>query len=548
MATIQTLQKKGLLRFDWILAFCATVAAILLHVIFLTHAGGLWRDEAGFVRLATLPSLHDTWRMLTHDHCPILLPAIIRGWCALGWGETDFGLRILGLIIGLLLLAASWGASRIMRRGVPLLPLALVALNVTIIRSGDSLRSYGLGCALNVLTLALLWRVARKPAFANVVLGALAAVFSVQCLYQNAFFVLAACSGGIVVCARGHRWRDTLWLLGLGLLAAASLVPYVPNILKAQEWYVLEKAGFDFSTGWENFSTAVGGQLPGINWLWLALCLSAIGMSFSVFSPRTQPASVVAQRDLILFGAVALVVGVASFIIFLKLADLPTQSWYYTPLMVFVAMCLDAVLPECHRCVRHALTALATVATIASLLFGTPALECRQTNVDVIAARLIKEAAPNDYIIVHPWYFGVSFERYYKGAAPWTTLPPLEDHSLHRYDLVKVKMQMENPIQPVLDKIALTLQSSNRVWIVGLIPLSRTPPPDLNPAPNNPWGWYDEPYSQIWGAKVGCYIASHASQGAVITIPSGSCVNADEDLPVVLTAGWQSTSSSITSQ
>ena len=548
MATIHLLQKKGLLWFEWILAVCATVAAILLHVIFLTHAGGLWRDEAGFVRLATLPSLHDTWGMLTHDHCPILLPSIIRGWCALGWGETDFGLRILGFIIGLLLLAAFWLASRIMRRGVPLLPLALAALNVTIIRSGDSLRSYGLGCALNVLTLALLWRVARKPTFANVVLGALAAVCSVQCLYQNAFFVLAACSGGIVVCARGHRWRDTLWLLGLGLLAAASLVPYVPNILKAQEWYVLEKAGFDFSMGWKNFSTAVGFQLPGLNWLWLALCLSAMGMSLPVASPRAQPVSDSAHRDLILFGAVALVVGVASFIIFLKLADLPTQPWYYLPLMVFVAMCLDAILPGCHHWARLAVTALATVATIASLLFGTPALECRQTNVDIIASRLIKEAAPNDYIIVHPWYFGVSFERYYQGAAPWNTLPPLEDHGLHRYDLVKAKMQMENPIQPVLDKIALTLQSGNRVWVIGFIPISHTPPPDLNPAPNNPWSWYDESYSQIWGAKVGYFIASHASQGAVVTIPSGRCVSADEDLPVVLIAGWQSPSSSIPSQ
>jgi hypothetical protein len=548
MATIRTLQKKGRLRFDWILAFCATIAAILLHVIFLTHAGGLWRDEAGFVRLATLPSWHDVWRMLGHDHCPILLPAIVRMWCAAGWGKTDFGLRILGLIVGLLLLAMFWVASRMMRRGVPLLPLALVALNITIIRSGDSLRGYGLGSALIVLVLALIWRGVQKPTSVNVLLGALAALLSVQCLYQNAFFVFAAVCGGIVVCIRERRWRDTLWLLGIGALAAASLVPYVRIILGAQEWYILEKSGFYFSLGWESFSTAVGFQSLGFSWLWMALCLSAIWISFSVVSLHAQPASVVAHRNLILFGTVALVVGVAGFVVFLTIANLPTPPWYYTPLMVFVAVCLDAILPGCHRWAQPALTAFAALTTSATFLFGIPALECRQTNVDVIAARLIKEVAPNDYIIVNPWYLGVSFERYYKGAAPWTTLPPLEDHSLHRYDLFKAKMQVKNPIQPILDKIASTLQTSNRVWIVGFIPPSQTPPPDSNPAPNNPWGWLEKPYSQIWTAKVGYFIVSHANQGAVVTIPSGRCVNAFEDLPVVWIAGWRSPSLLITPQ
>ena len=548
MAIIHPLEKKGLLRFDWIVAICATVAAILLHTIFLTHAGGLWRDEASFVRLATLPSWHDTWRMYVHDSFPILLPAIIRAWCALGWGETDFGLRILGLINGLLLLAAFWVASRMMRRGVPLLPLALVALNITMISVGDALRSYGLGCALNVLTLALFWRVAQKPTRVNVLLGALAAVLSVQCLYQNAFFVLAACSGGIVVCARGHRWRDTLWLLGIGALAAASLAPYVRIILKAQECLILQKTGFDFSDGWEKFSTAVGFQWLGFSWLWPALCLSAMGMSLLVVLPRAQPASVIPRQDLILFGAVALVVGVAGSILFLKLSDLPAEPRYYLPLMAFAAVCLDAILPECHRRAQPALITFAALTTVATLLCETPALKCRQTNVDVIAARLIKEAAPDDYIIVNPWFCGVSFARYYKGAAPWTTLPPLEDHGIQRYDLIKTKMQMENPIQPVLDKIASTLQSGNRVWVVGFIPRSQTPPPDINPAPNNPWGWYDEPYLQAWCAKVSCFIANFASRGTIITIPSDGCVSAYEHLPVVLITGWQVPPAAATSQ
>ena len=76
-------------------------------------------------------------------------------------------------------------------------------------------------------------------------------------------------------------------------------------------------------------------------------------------------------------------------------------------------------------------------------------------------------------MIVHPWYCGVTFKRYYKAAAPWTTLPPLEDYTLQRVDLLKAKMQTKDPIAPVIDRITSTLQSGNRVWLVGSIPFTR---------------------------------------------------------------------------
>jgi hypothetical protein len=432
-----------------------------------------------------------------------------------------------------------------MRRGFPLLPLALVALNVTVIHSGDSFRGYGLGCAFNVLSLALIWQVAQKPTLVNALLGALGAVLSVQCLYQNAFFVLAACCGGIAACAVGRRWRDTLWLLGIGLAAAASLVPYVRIIVHSQEWYVLEKVGFHFSDGWRILSTALGSPLPVFNWVWAILCFCAIGIALLSALPRAGESSKSAPPDLIVFGITALLVGMAGFAVFLKSAGLPTQSWYYMPLMAFVAACLDAILPECCQWARPVIPGFAVLTTIAVLLFGLPAVKCRQTNVDLIAARLAKEATTGDYVIVDPWYCGVSFDRYYKGAAPWTTLPPLEDHTLHRYDLVKIEMQRENPIQPVLDKVAVTLQSGNRVWLVGWMALNSKRPPDWHPAPNNPWGWLDDVYSQIWSAQASYFITTHASQGKVIIGISQNC-NPFENLSLILVTGWRSASPSAT--
>ena len=133
---------------NWIIAALVSLFAVYLHVLFLLSGGGLWRDEAGFVHLSLLPSFSEVWQNLPHDSCPILMPLVVRAWSAAGLGNADFGLRILGLFVGLFLLLTFWFASWTMRNGVPLLAVTLAGLNVTMIRAGDSLRGYGLGSAL----------------------------------------------------------------------------------------------------------------------------------------------------------------------------------------------------------------------------------------------------------------------------------------------------------------------------------------------------------------------------------------------------------------
>src|SRR6516225_7736995 len=185
---------------NWITAALVTLSATYLHALFFLNAGGLWRDEAGLVHLSLLPSVSDVWQNLPRDHCPILMPLVVRAWSAAGLGNTDQGLRVLGLVIGLFLLVAFWFASWMIRNGAPLLAVTLAGLNVTILRAGDSLRSYGLGSALAVLTLALIWRLTCRPSFAAFSCAVALAVLIVQALYQNAVFVFAACCGGFVLC------------------------------------------------------------------------------------------------------------------------------------------------------------------------------------------------------------------------------------------------------------------------------------------------------------------------------------------------------------
>ena len=78
---------------------------------------------------------------------------------------------------------------------------------------------------------------------------------------------------------------------------------------------------------------------------------------------------------------------------------------------------------------------------------GVRLAKYRQTNIDLIAAQLREQAGPNDLILVYPWYCGITFNRYYHGAAPWTTLPALSDPRIHRYDLLKEKLAARRPDQ-----------------------------------------------------------------------------------------------------
>jgi hypothetical protein len=168
----------------------------------------------------------------------------------------------------------------------------------------------------------------------------------------------------------------------------------------------------------------------------------------------------------------------------------------------------------------------------------------RQTNMDLIADELRNDASTNDLILVYPWYCGISFERYFDGKTPWTTIPDLDDHRFHRYDLLKIKMQVENPIQPVLDKIAATLQSGNRVWIIGFMPFNTTPPKKMKPAPNESTGWLEQPYSHAWGESAGYFIRTHGARAKIIPIQSPNPINDFENLPLTTVAGWRAPSHS----
>jgi hypothetical protein len=522
---------------EWSAAILITLAALQLHCVFFQHAGGLWRDEVSVLNMATQPSLGQVWQALPHDHCPIVFPVLVRIWSASGLGATDAGLRCLGIGAGLLLLASFWIAGWMMGKRPPLLPLSFAALNFTILQYGDSIRAYGLGSAWIPLMMALVWRYAEVPNKRRGLLAGAVAVLSVQTLYQNAFFVLAVCIAAAVVCIRRRQPGRVPGIIGIGLAAAISLLPYVKPIHDAQTWWDVSKVGINLSIFLDHFSVAT----DGLEDLWFVLIpLAAVLGICAAFAAIGQNG----QRDLNLFAGIALITGLAGFGLFIKLTGLPTEPWYYVPALVFAVVCCGAILPSIHQIARVGVLATAIVSALLAYPAARSALKFSFTNVDVVARHIESTAAPNDLIIVTPGYCGISFEHYYKGPTPWTTLPPLSDHSWHRYDLIKVQMQNTNAIRPVIDRITTTLQSGHRVWVVASagwlnIPAPGETPLILPPPPLKDTGWSDLPYTYAWNTQLAGFLADHSRQFGRLKNSASSGVRMDEKLELFIADGWK---------
>jgi hypothetical protein len=533
-----SVSKTILDKMSWIAAISITMAAILLHFFSAAQAGGLWRDEVGMANIAAMSSAREIFQALLHDHCPMVFPILLRAWMTLGFAHTDTGLRIFGLCVGLTLIASFWAASRMMGKGLPLISLSIVALNSTVIRYGDSMRGYALGMVFILTTMGLIWRFIEVPNVRRGLMAGFAAVVSVQTLYQNAFFLLAICIAGVVVSLRQRQQLKGVGILAIGFVAALSLIPYVNPIRHAQTWWIVSQTGINSAIAFDRLHKLAGAFL-GV-WVVAMLFAAVFGIGRIFMTPQRDKDR--EQQDLPLFAGITLVLGAIGFAVFIKLTSLPTQVWYYIPVFCFTVACCDVVFSHAYPITTIGILAIAIVTLIISPSTYS-ALQWRQTNGDLLATYVSKNASPDDLIIVHPWYYGLTFAYYYRGVAKWTTLPPISDYRFHRYDLIKEKLQTPKAIEPVLQQAEKTLHDGHRIWIVGGIPTPDPDEPDPGdplPAPGN-LGWSDPPYSEAWANELGYFLVHHATNTAwVVDLSTNSIpINPMEKMTLMVTSGWK---------
>jgi hypothetical protein len=531
---------------EWLAAVCISLAIIWFHLFFWIHVGGFWRDEVNSINIASRHSLSG----MSQDSFPMLMPLVVHGWLALGLNKSDLELRALGLLIGLGIPAVLWAAAWKTRRSPPLLGLTLFGLNSTLIVFGDSMRAYGLGCLLIISTTASACAFLKKTSWMRAGWLALFSVLSVQALYHNAILVGAICIGAMAVCVRRKNWRAVTQVFIAGTVAAISLLPYVPLILSGRESSIVLRTGVKLPRFYAQFQDSFGFPFGFYLYVWAFLALFMIICGCLVWlrnSKTITNSDQIKGDDLYLFAGITIPVGLGVFCIFLWIAALPGQSWYLLPVMAVAVTCFDAALPSLQRYWRAAFFGFIVVTTLISIPITGHETKYHLTNMDIRVRQLASHISADDYVIVLPWLCGISFEYYFKGATQWTTLPPIADHSTHRYDLVKIQLENTNAIAPVFQQINTTLQSGHRVWILASggwmdFPDPRIPAPaSLPPAPLSFSGWSEMPYTVVWASQIKHFLGDHSLEFLHVKNPTEG-LSVVEQMELFMISGWKTNS------
>lgn len=542
--------RKNFLQPEWVAAILITFVACALHFFYWLHVGGLWRDEVNLLNVSARQSISDMGK----DSFPALMPLLIHGWTVAGLAGSDLHLRLIGLFEGLGILAALWIAGWKIRRAPPLVGLVLLGLNDTVIFFGDSLRAYGLGSVFAVALTASAFLFLQKPSLGRAAWLLLFAVLSVQSLYHNVVLVAAISFGVWAVCWRRKDGRSALRMLLIDIIAAATLSPYVSGLTTLVDTSTVLRTGVELRRFFWSYEDTLGYPLSGFTYVWALLAAIIVARAgvglwqrFKSSGKTGDPVEndLKMDNDLSLFASITLVLAAIGFPLFFWRAQMPMQSWYVIPFMASAVVCFDAALPRFTGLIRAAYFGLAAGTALLSFHATSRIITRHFSDVDVYARILMRDAAPRDYIVVYPWTCGITFNHYFTAATPWQTVPPLSDHSVHRYDLMKQEMEMNtNALVPMFRQISRTLQSGHRVWVLTMEPGIVIPKPGTQALPALPspplknLGWAEDPYSFVWASQMSHFIAAHSREYVEIRPPS-SGFYITENVELLAARGWK---------
>ncbi|MCZ7540636.1 MAG: glycosyltransferase family 39 protein [Anaerolineae bacterium] len=187
----------------------------------------LWEDEGWTMLLSAGPSLGDVVRTMAADQHPPLYFMIFRVWRTLA-GESEFAGRYLGVLIGMIAVAAAFPLGRALfgvRTGV-LAALLLVLADLHIDLSQE-VRHYSLLATGVVLSSLFYVRWRRRPGRANRLGYVLATLLLLYTHYLGAYIVLIQALH-LLLTVRGRRLAEGVFLLaavGLGFL------PWLPVLI-----------------------------------------------------------------------------------------------------------------------------------------------------------------------------------------------------------------------------------------------------------------------------------------------------------------------------
>jgi hypothetical protein len=476
------------------------------------------------------------------------------------------GIRILGLGVGLLFLSLLWLCQRWIGGRPPILSIALLGGLPTFIFVVGENRPYGLAGCLLVLSFGTIWRVLESRTKSRILSAGLVCLLFAQCLYFDVIFLGAMLSAGALVAIRRQQWKTVRTMAGIGLVATASLLIYLPIFRQVPEYLPFWRSPFfEAATIWIGLGEAVsagisanpGGASGPHIWIWVGLLFVSIVVAIVMQRVRlrqtsgpeaTSKGADPEQYDLVLFCVTSLLLGIIGYLGYLLKLQFFMQPWYYLEILILCAISLDGILTVNWPALRP--WGLARIGFLAVMMISNagPAwveAHTRRSNLDVVADFLRQNTSASDLIVIQDAWEGITFKRYYRGQAQWLSVPPIDSHELHRIDLVMPKMSQPEAMSPVLQAITSALTSGHEVWVVGSIPIARSKNAPLGPTPllplpsEMPTRWWGGSYLYWWNQQVTTFLLDHAQQGKIETIAALGPVSHFEDVSVARFTGYK---------
>jgi len=486
-----------------------------------------------------MPSLSDVVENFDHQTFPPLLPLTVRLYTIL-FGTSDASFRFFGFAVGVAFICVVWLIARVVGKGVPLVLLTLLGLNTTFLVWGTTVGGYGIGSVLIVLALGLTARSLLQPAPWRIVAALFACLASVQFVINDLVLVSVIAFSAVAACLICRFVRLALVFAGVGLCCVTSDLVYL-KIYSGADWRIVLRQPVPFLWLWDSFRVAVGNPISIIPWLWgLIFSATLLGAAcYLIINWRRRP---VRESLVLLFAALVSLTAPLGYYGSLRLLRYPTNVWHYLPLLSLFAANSDLILAQLCRIHWVRVVRLGFVFALLIILpfAAWPQATERQTNIDIVAQELERDASTNDVIVINPWFVGISFGWYYHGPTRWLTVPIVSEHRIHRFDLVKAKMMAPYPLSDLEQEMNATLRAAHRVWLVGSVQIlpEGQAPLSLPPAPQSEFSWQNYAYQYAWSQQLGAFIRQHAVR-VTLVLPPMRAVNKVENAELWAAEGWR---------
>jgi hypothetical protein len=541
------------IRFECVIALLLTAAALVFHIRYFLNAGGLWRDEITSVGLAGSHSFADAVANMNNDSFPILWVCVLRFWEKSGIGATDHGMRLLGLLAGIGILAALWRNARRFGLNTPVVSIALLGFTSSVVCYGDSIRAYGLGMFLGLCTIGVIWSYAIAPTRGRFTIALVVALMSVHMLFYNCIILLAACCGAAAVTLPKRQWKRTVLIFLIGFICAITMFIYVPMIQRTRDikmfqipldvWRLVARLRESFQFGTE------GNVEPGhYDIVWGAVTASAVLVALGAWCAKALRSAPQLKRDSVMFCAACLIVGIGAYWTFLQALHYPMEPWYFLAAMAMVATCLDGLFGAIRASSFRILLCLCAVAfAINSVVPLWKNVGIRRTNMDIIAAQLQTAARSGDVILIDPWDDAVTFKRYYHGEVRWTTIPEISFFEYNKFDQLLKYMTDRHVVEPLNADLSAVLREGHRVWVISTVEFPEIPiaSPHVQDAPDPLWGWRLWEYQMTWDNQVLYFLKSNSKRVEPVPVANDRPINHDEVSQLWYVEGWHENSASV---